>query len=115
MKNIAKCIHRAAARSICWIDARPAGSCLKWRRAASLPHTQQAPPLAWMTLLALAGSALLAGGLPIVQEWYVPQPEAQLRADYLVLAPNTNTTCDSVIAITVPLSLIHISEPTRPY
>ncbi len=41
--------------------------------------------------------------IPVVQEWYVPQPEAQIRQDYLVLAPNTNTITESVIAITVPI------------
>jgi uncharacterized repeat protein (TIGR01451 family) len=47
---------------------------------------------------------LPAAAVPVVQEWYVPQPEAQLRTDYLVLAPNTNSTCDSVIALTVPIA-----------
>jgi large repetitive protein len=45
----------------------------------------------------------VAHALPIAQEWFVPQPEAQIRADYLVLAPGTNTITDSVIAITVPV------------
>lgn len=44
-----------------------------------------------------------AQALPIAQEWFVPQPEAQIRLDYLVLASNTNTTTESVIAITVPV------------
>ena len=65
---------------------------------------RQAPPVAWIAALALGISALFASALPIVQEWYVPQPEDQLRTDYLVLASNTNTICDSVIAITVPIA-----------
>jgi uncharacterized repeat protein (TIGR01451 family) len=47
--------------------------------------------------------ASAAQALPIAQEWFVPQPEAQIRQDYLVLAPNTNTITESVIAITVPV------------
>lgn len=61
------------------------------------------------------GSPLLAGllagfftagatqALPIAQEWFVPQPEAQIRQDYLVLASNTNTITDTVIAVTIPI------------
>lgn len=51
-------------------------------------------------------SGLLASGaaaLPIVQEWFVPQPEAQLRQDYAVLAPAINSITDTVIAVTVPV------------
>ena len=59
------------------------------------------------SLLAGGLSLLFASGvahaLAIAQEWFIPQPEAQIRADYLVLAPNTNTITDSVIAITVPV------------
>ncbi|MFO1485862.1 MAG: GEVED domain-containing protein [Verrucomicrobiaceae bacterium] len=43
-------------------------------------------------------------GLPIVQEWFVPQPEAQIREDYLVLAPKVNAITDSVITVTVPIT-----------
>ena len=43
-------------------------------------------------------------GLPIVQEWFVPQPEAQIREDYLVLAPKVNAITDSVITVTVPIA-----------
>jgi uncharacterized repeat protein (TIGR01451 family) len=48
-------------------------------------------------------AAGVAQALPIAQEWFVPQPEAQIRQDYLVLAPNTNTVTDSVVAITIPI------------
>ncbi len=53
-------------------------------------------------LLATAATAIAT--VPVVQEWYVPQPEAQLREDYSVLASNTNSTFDSVIAVTVPVA-----------
>jgi uncharacterized repeat protein (TIGR01451 family) len=43
-------------------------------------------------------------GLAIVQEWFVPQPEAQIREDYLVLAPKVNAITDSVITVTVPIA-----------
>jgi uncharacterized repeat protein (TIGR01451 family) len=43
-------------------------------------------------------------GLAIVQEWFVPQPEAQIREDYLVLAPRVNAITDSVITVTVPIA-----------
>jgi large repetitive protein len=52
-------------------------------------------------------SGMLAGAasaLPIVEEWFVPQPEAQLRQDYAVLAPAINSITDSVIAVTVPIA-----------
>ena len=49
-------------------------------------------------------SSTLLNAVPVVQEWYVPQPEAQLRTDYLVLAPSTSTSCESVIAVTVPIA-----------
>jgi uncharacterized repeat protein (TIGR01451 family) len=45
-----------------------------------------------------------AAGLAIVQEWFVPQPEAQIREDYLVLAPKVNAITDSVITVTVPIA-----------
>ena len=54
-------------------------------------------------LLSLVLSIAVSHALPIVQEWYVPQPEAQIRQDYLVLASNTNSVADSVIAITIPV------------
>ncbi|MDZ4405378.1 GEVED domain-containing protein [Prosthecobacter sp.] len=47
-------------------------------------------------------------GLPIVQEWFVPQPEAQIREDYLVLAPKVNAIADSVITVTVPIAATKI-------
>lgn len=40
----------------------------------------------------------------IVQEFYVPMPEAQLRDSYLKVAPNTGTTSDSVISIVVAIA-----------
>ncbi len=51
-----------------------------------------------------ASLSVAAAAISIVQEWYVPQPEAEIREDYLVLAPNTNTTTDSVIAVTVAIA-----------
>jgi len=57
-----------------------------------------------MRWLAAAAVSSSFGAIPVVQEWYVPQPEDQIRADYLVLAPNTNTTADSVIAVTVAIA-----------
>ncbi|WP_294383702.1 GEVED domain-containing protein, partial [Prosthecobacter sp.] len=47
-------------------------------------------------------------GLPIVQEWFVPQPEAQIREDYLILAPKVSATTDSVITVTVPIAATKI-------
>lgn len=55
------------------------------------------------SVCALIHASGVASALPIAQEWFVPQPEAQIRQDYLVLAPGTNTITDSVIAITVPV------------
>lgn len=52
---------------------------------------------------ALLASALVANALPVAQEWYVPQPEDQLRQDYSVLATGLSTIADTVIAITVPV------------
>ncbi|MEI6178592.1 MAG: hypothetical protein WCS43_17000, partial [Verrucomicrobiota bacterium] len=103
MKSIAPNIHRIINGLSGWLDSCPNGSGQISKHTAVLPQAQGAP-VAWMAVLALAGSALLASAVPIVQEWYVPQPEAQLRDDYLVLASNTNTICDSVIAITVPVA-----------
>jgi uncharacterized repeat protein (TIGR01451 family) len=47
-------------------------------------------------------------GLAIVQEWFVPQPEAQIREDYMVLAPKVNAITDSVITVAVPIAATKI-------
>ncbi|MBI5504690.1 MAG: DUF11 domain-containing protein, partial [Deltaproteobacteria bacterium] len=54
----------------------------------------------WL-LLASAGSAHAQS---IVQEYYVPMPEAQIRTSFLTLAPATSATMDSVISIVVAVS-----------
>ena len=40
----------------------------------------------------------------IVQEYYVPMPEAQIRQSFLLLASNTGTTMDSVVSMVVGTS-----------
>ncbi len=57
----------------------------------------------WVIPLISGLFAGVAGALPVVQEWFVPQPEAQLRQDYAVLAPAINSITDTVIAVTVPI------------
>lgn len=54
-------------------------------------------------LLALLGIALPAQGQSIVQEFFVPMPEAQIRQSFLAVASNTGNTFDSVISIVVPV------------
>ncbi len=72
---------------------------LRVRRDGILPSGR----LAW--LCGLAVLALLAAtgarGQSIIQEFYVPMPEAQIRSSFLILATNTGTTIDSVISIVV--------------
>ena len=64
------------------------------------------PPIrAYLVAAVVSLTAMLPSmALPLVQEWFVPQPEAQLRQDYLILAPNTNNRAETVIAITVPIN-----------
>ena len=71
------------------------------RKLAKLRLSRAAVLLAAALALPLTAAA---AAVPVVQEWYVPQPEAQLREDYLVLAPATNAICDSVIAVTVSVA-----------
>ena len=53
-------------------------------------------------LLALPLLASLATqGQAVVQEYYIPMPEAQLRDDYLALASTTSSTATSVASIVV--------------
>ncbi len=56
-------------------------------------------------LLAAAGGARADA---IVQEFYVPMPEAQLRQGFLKLAPAAGATLDSVISIAVPNAGVRI-------
>jgi uncharacterized repeat protein (TIGR01451 family) len=51
--------------------------------------------------LALAGAGRAQS---IVQEYYVPMPEAQIRQSFLLLASNTGTTMDSVVSMVVGTS-----------
>ena len=52
----------------------------------------------------LLTSAAGAHAQSIVQEYYVPMPEAQIRASFLTLAPATGATMDSVISIVVAVA-----------
>ena len=57
----------------------------------------------------LIASLLLASGPPaqadaIVQEYFVPMPEAQLRQAFLKLAPKAGSTLDLVISMQVPVN-----------
>jgi len=57
-----------------------------------------AATLAGIILLAGAGAARAHS---LVQEYFVPMPEAQIRSSFLTLAPATGTTMDSVISMVV--------------
>ncbi|BCU77641.1 SdrD B-like domain-containing protein [Luteolibacter sp. LG18] len=54
-------------------------------------------------VLALAGLAA-AYSQSIVQEYYVPMPEAQIRQTFLALASNTGTTMDSTVSMVAAVS-----------
>lgn len=56
-----------------------------------------------MLAMMFMATSIRSWAIPLVQEWFVPQPEVQLRQDYLILAPNTNNRAETVIAITVPI------------
>ena len=61
--------------------------------------------LTLLFLVPFASSTVAGGtGLDIVQEWFVPQPEAQLREDYLVVAPRVSAIADTVITVSVPIA-----------
>ncbi|RYD73847.1 MAG: hypothetical protein EOP84_20890, partial [Verrucomicrobiaceae bacterium] len=61
-------------------------------------------------LRALYRCALVAAGTAtafsqsIVQEYYVPMPEAQIRQTFLALASNTGTTMDTTISMVAAVS-----------
>ena len=52
-------------------------------------------------VLIWAGMIGAAFGQSIVQEFYIPMPEAQIRQSFLILAPATGTILDSVASIVV--------------
>lgn len=54
-------------------------------------------------LLALAG-LVTATSQTIVQEYYVPMPEAQIRQTFLALASNTGTTMDTTVSMVAAVS-----------
>ncbi|MBX3731532.1 MAG: DUF11 domain-containing protein [Verrucomicrobiae bacterium] len=56
-----------------------------------------------VTLGLIAGSVF--GGLAqgIVQEFFVPMPEAQIRQYFLTLAPGTGSTIDSIVSVVTPV------------
>jgi uncharacterized repeat protein (TIGR01451 family) len=65
----------------------------------------QFPRFAWAWLCAgMAWAAGPAVAFPVVQEFFVPIPEAQLRDNFLVVAPNTGTEFNSVVSIVVPVT-----------
>jgi len=48
--------------------------------------------------------ALPAFAFPVAEEFFVPMPEAQIRDNFLVVAPNTGTQFESVISMVVAVS-----------
>jgi len=61
------------------------------------------PYALFLSLLAFAGVGT-ALSQSIVQEYYVPMPEAQIRQSYLTLATNTGTTMDTTVSIVAAVS-----------
>jgi len=59
---------------------------------------------ATLTTLLLLGGAGLVRAQSVVQEYYVPMPEEQIRQSFLTLAPATGATMDSVISIVVAVT-----------
>jgi len=57
-----------------------------------------------LALWMLLGLALPAAAFPVAQEFFVPMPEAQIRDNFLIVAPNTGTEFESVISVVVPSS-----------
>jgi len=84
------------------------GSSLASRAGHQTTHRNKNGRVSVRTLLGafalLLACASGARAQTIVQEYYVPMPEAQIRTSFLTLAPSTGTTMDSVISIVVAVS-----------
>ncbi len=55
-----------------------------------------------IAFLAMACLASPASALSVIQQFFVPMPESQIREYFLIVAPNTGTQFDSVISLVVP-------------
>ncbi len=68
--------------------------------SSPLPSTLKRHWHAWSSLLWLVCIAPLSAQ-SIVQDYYVPMPEAQIRSSFLTLASGTGNTLDSVVSVVV--------------